>query len=283
MQQMSIFSKCALVRSIYTNMHGVLHCLNVKTFSHLYGEKQQCGANRWALFWLLLWWRVTKTILHPLCCCWISWAVTAHRVSIFPVYTSKLHFVATLTLDPLLYNLHHAGGKKTKPKHENSQVKGNAAKKENFKWRTLGLYRLWHERAFPWRRRTRLRWRRRRRLGSGQRRRPCADPWHCSTAPEGTSAGGRLPGASAGCSRCHRCGGSVAHPSPECRVKKRKHTRRIRNCVLLSSQIFIPSAFFLAYTTASSLFLLCKRAKQDFFEIFALFKNKKLHTKCKAR
>lgn len=172
-------------------------------------------------------------------CCWISWAVTAHRVSIFPVYTSKLHFVATLTLDPLLYNLHHAGGKKTKPKHENSQVKGNAAKKENFKWRTLGLYRLWHERAFPWRRRTRLRWRRRLRLGSGQRRRPCADPWHCSTAPEGTSAGGRLPGASAGCSRCHRCGGSGAHPSPECRVKKkRKHIRRIRNCVL-SSQKFL--------------------------------------------
>lgn len=45
----------------------------------------------------------------------------------------KVTFFATLTLDPLLYNLHHAGGKKTKPKHENSQVKGNAAKKENFK------------------------------------------------------------------------------------------------------------------------------------------------------
>lgn len=138
-----------------------------------------------------------------------------HRVSILHVYTSKLHFVAAVTLDQLLYNLHFLG------EEESRLERMWEGRKKVFKWRTLGLYRRWHGLGFPWRRRRQLRWRRRQRLGSGQRRWPCAGPWLCSTEPEGPSAGGRHPGESATSPRCRHYGGWVAHLSPERRQEER--------------------------------------------------------------
>lgn len=134
------------------------------------------------------------------------------------LHLAKLHFVATVTLDQLLYNL--------RPWGKEEPAGGDTGRmKKVFKWRTLGLYRRWHGQGFPWQRRRQLWWRRRRRLGSWRRRWLCAGPWRCSTAPEGRSAGGRRPDGSAASSRCRRCGEWAARLSPECRQQGRKHMR----------------------------------------------------------
>lgn len=64
-------------------------------------------------------------ILHPLCSCNIDDALLLNFLSrdgtlslhLPRLHFTKLHFVATLTLDPLLYNLHHAGGKRKQNKN----------------------------------------------------------------------------------------------------------------------------------------------------------------------
>lgn len=100
------------------------------------------------------------------------------------------------------------GGKKKAAEWETGRKRG-------VKRRTLGLYRRWRAPGAPWLQRRRLRWRRRPRWGSGRRPRPCADPGRCSTAPGGRSAGGRRPDGSGASSRCRRCGGRAARPSPD--------------------------------------------------------------------
>lgn len=145
--------------------------------------------------------------------------LTPHRVSVFHVYTSQSYILL-----PLWHSINSCIIF-TIEVRKNPLEGRREGGKEVFKWRTLGLYRRWHGRRFPWQRRRQLRLRRRRCWGSRRRRWPRGGPWHCSTSPEGRSAGGRRPDGSAASSRCRRCGGWAARLSAECRQEGRKRKR----------------------------------------------------------